>query len=110
MLWAALRFATLMHAADYNAMTSLYEPHGAAFEGAVVPIVRLIDGLVRQVSVFEPTGRAAPLSALWHEPWELPSGLGFREQAITILKHVLELEPEEKVAEEARAELGKLSP
>jgi hypothetical protein len=74
-------YTTLMHAADYNAMTSLYEPHGAAFEGAVVPIVRLIDGLARQVSVFEPTGRAAPLSALWHEPWELPSGLGFREPA-----------------------------
>jgi hypothetical protein len=74
-------YTTLMHAADYNAMTSLYEPHGAAFEGAVVPVVRLIDGLARQVSAFEPTGRAAPLSALWHEPWELPSGLGFREPA-----------------------------
>ena len=75
-------YTTLMHAADYNAMTSLYEPHGAAFEGAVVPIVRLIDGLARQVNVFEPTGRALAIErVLWHEPWELPSGLGFREPA-----------------------------
>jgi glycogen synthase len=72
-------YSTLMRAADYNAMTSLYEPHGAAFEGAVVPIVRLIDGLTRQVNAFEPAGRGAQLNAIWHEPWELISGLGFRE-------------------------------
>ena len=70
-----------MHAADYNAMTSLYEPHGGAFEGAVVPIVRLVDGLARQVKRLEPTGRAATFKRIWHEPWELPSGLGFREPA-----------------------------
>ena len=72
-------YETLMRAADYNAMTSLYEPHGGAFEGAVVPIVRLVDGLARQVNALEPTGRAATFNAIWHEPWELPSGLGFRE-------------------------------
>ena len=72
-------YETLMQAADYNAMTSLYEPHGGAFEGAVVPIVRLIDGLARQVNVLEPTGCASPLNAIWHEPWDAPSGLGFRE-------------------------------
>ena len=72
-------YETLMRAADYNAMTSLYEPHGGAFEGAVVPIVRLVDGLARQVNALEPTGRAVTMNAIWHEPWELPSGLGFRE-------------------------------
>jgi hypothetical protein len=72
-------YSTLMRAADYNAMTSLYEPHGGAFEGAVVPIVRLIDGLTRQVNAFEPAGRGAQLNATWHEPWEPISGLGFRE-------------------------------
>jgi len=69
----------LMRSADYNAMTSLYEPHGGAFEGCVVPIVRLIDGLARQVNALEPTGRGVPLNTIWHDPWELPSGLGFRE-------------------------------
>lgn len=72
-------YDTLMRAADYNAMTSLYEPHGGAFEGSVVPIVRLIDGLARQVNALEPTGLGVPLNAIWHDPWELPSGLGFRE-------------------------------
>jgi len=72
-------YETLMRAADYNAMTSLYEPHGGAFEGAVVPIVRLVDGLARQVNALGPTGRAVSLNAIWHDPWELPSGLGFRE-------------------------------
>ena len=72
-------YETLMHAADYNAMASLYEPHGGAFEGSVVPIVRLIDGLARQVNALEPAGRAASINALWHNPWDLPSGLGFRE-------------------------------
>ena len=74
-------YDTLMRSADYNVMTSLYEPHGGAFEGAVVPIVRLIDGLARQVNALEPTGRGIPLNAAWHDPWELPSGLGFREPA-----------------------------
>jgi hypothetical protein len=74
-------YNTLMRAADYNAMTSLYEPHGGAFEGAVVPIVRLIDGLARQVNAFEPIGRGEQFNALWHESWEDPSGLGFREPA-----------------------------
>src|SRR5208282_3027543 len=72
-------YGTLMRAADYNVMTSLYEPHGGAFEGCVVPIVRLIDGLARQVNALEPTGRGVSLNTIWHDPWELPSGLGFRE-------------------------------
>jgi glycogen synthase len=72
-------YDTLLRAADFNAMVSLYEPHGGVFEGTVVPIVRLIDGLARQVNPLEPTGRGIPLSAVWHDPWELPSGLGFRE-------------------------------
>ncbi|QEH38984.1 glycogen synthase [Aquisphaera giovannonii] len=74
-------YDTLLRAADYNAMTSLYEPHGGAFEGAVVPIVRMIDGLAFQVNPFEAAGRAAQLAAAWHDPWDLPSGLGFREPA-----------------------------
>ncbi|WP_165235981.1 glycogen/starch synthase, partial [Aquisphaera insulae] len=74
-------YDTLLRAADYNAMTSLYEPHGGAFEGAVVPIVRMVDGLARQVNPFEPSGRAARLAAAWHDPWDDPSGLGFREPA-----------------------------
>ncbi len=74
-------YETLMRAADYNAMTSLYEPHGGAFEGSVVPIVRLIDGLACQVNALEPTGLGRTLNAIWHDPWELPSGLGFREPA-----------------------------
>jgi glycosyltransferase involved in cell wall biosynthesis len=74
-------YDTLIRAADYNAMTSLYEPHGGAYEGAVVPIVRMIDGLACQVNPFEASGRAAQLAAPWHDPWDLPSGLGFREPA-----------------------------
>ena len=72
-------YNTLMRAADYNAMTSLYEPHGGAFEGSVVPIVRLVDGLACQVNALEPTGHGRAVNAIWHDPWELPSGLGFRE-------------------------------
>jgi hypothetical protein len=39
----------------------------------------LIDGLARQVNALEPTGRGVSLNTIWHDPWELPSGLGFRE-------------------------------
>ena len=38
----------------------------------------------------------------------LYGGLGFREQAISIVQHLLNLAPEEKIAEEARNELSKL--
>ncbi len=72
-------YNTLMRAADYNAMSSLYEPHGGAFEGSVVPIVRLVDGLACQVNALEPTGHGLAINCIWHDPWELPSGLGFRE-------------------------------
>jgi glycogen synthase len=72
-------YEIVLRAADYNAMVSLYEPHGGVFEGTVVPIVRLIDGLARQVNPLEPKGRGVPLSGIWHDPWALPSGLGFRE-------------------------------
>lgn len=39
----------------------------------------------------------------------LYSSLGFNEQAATILRHLLELKPEEKIALEAQSELNKLT-
>ncbi len=72
-------YAALMAAADFNAMPSLYEPHGGAFEGTVVPIARAIDGLAEQICALRPVGQAAKINALWHSKDESPSGLLFRE-------------------------------
>ncbi len=55
-------FEALMQAADYNCMPSLYEPHGGAYEGTVVPIARAVDGLAEQICAWKPRGRAR------HEP------------------------------------------
>jgi len=72
-------FAQLMLAADFNCMPSLWEPHGGAFDGVVVPIARAIDGLVEQIAPLEPRGEAARMSALWHSTHEQPTGFLFRE-------------------------------
>lgn len=72
-------FSEMMCAADYNCMPSLYEPHGGAYEGTVIPIARAIDGLAEQICALEPKGEAAKMNALWHPSNEAPGGLLFRE-------------------------------
>jgi len=72
-------FSELMQAADYNCMPSLYEPHGGAYEGTVIPIARAIDGLAEQICGLKPKGEAAKMNALWHPANEAPSGFLFRE-------------------------------
>ena len=74
-------FETLMKAADYNCMPSLYEPHGGVYEGTVVPIARAVDGLAEQVCGLEPQGEAFKMNALWHKEDEAPTGFLFREPA-----------------------------
>lgn len=74
-------YATLMAAADYNCMPSLYEPHGGAYEGTVIPIARAIDGLAEQICALDPRGEAATMNAKWHSQNETPTGFLFREQA-----------------------------
>lgn len=76
-------FEILMKAADYNCMSSLYEPHGGVYEGTVVPIARAVDGLAEQVCGLEPQGEAAKMNALWHNQNESPAGFLFREPAHT---------------------------
>jgi glycogen synthase len=85
-------FDDLMAAADYNLLPSLWEPHGGCFAGAVVPIVRAIDGLNVQVHAYRPSGRAAVLNAPWHDPEDLPSGFAFREERESVedLREMLE--------------------
>jgi glycosyltransferase involved in cell wall biosynthesis len=72
-------FKNLMAAADYNCMPSLFEPHGGAFDGTVVPIARAVDGLAEQICPFEPSPEVAELTAEWRRPGEAPSGFLFRE-------------------------------
>jgi glycogen synthase len=72
-------FTRLMAAADYNCMPSLFEPHGGAFDGAVVPIARAVDGLAEQICPFEPGPEAADIAAEWHRPGDPASGFLFRE-------------------------------
>lgn len=72
-------FEALMQAADYNCMPSLYEPHGGAYEGTVVPIARAVDGLAEQICAWKPRGRARRMNRLWHRRSEAPTGLLFRE-------------------------------
>ncbi len=72
-------FSALMGAADFNCMPSLYEPHGGAYDGTVVPIARAVDGLAEQICGRNPQGEAAKMNALWHTPEEEPTGILFRE-------------------------------
>jgi glycogen synthase len=72
-------FSEMMRAADYNCMPSLYEPHGGAYEGTVIPIARAVDGLAEQICALEPKGEAAKMNALWHPASEAPGGFLFRE-------------------------------
>lgn len=73
-------YSALVTAADFNVMCSLWEPHGAAFEGLMVPIARAVDGLLAQVSAFEPSGIAKSLNGQCH-PGCAPSGFLFHEEA-----------------------------
>jgi glycosyltransferase involved in cell wall biosynthesis len=72
-------YEQLMAAADFNCMPSLYEPHGGAFEGTVVPIARAVDGLAEQICGLAPVGAAEVLNARWHSGAEEPAGFLFRE-------------------------------
>lgn len=73
-------YGELMAAADYNCMPSLYEPHGGAFEGTVIPIARAVDGLAEQICPLEPNNEAARMASMWHAPEEAPTGFLFREK------------------------------
>lgn len=73
-------FSKLMTAADYNCMPSLYEPHGGAFEGIVIPIARAIDGLAEQICALNPSEEVKEINSLWHAINEAPTGYLFREQ------------------------------
>ena len=84
-------FSELMKAADYNCMPSLYEPHGGAYEGTVIPIARAIDGLAEQICALAPKGEAARMNALWHPANEAPSGFLFREEGKTTASRVKDL-------------------
>ena len=44
-----------------------------------MPLARAVDGLAAQIAAYRPRGQAARLNALWHDAWENPSGLTFRE-------------------------------
>lgn len=72
-------YQDLMGAADFNCMPSLYEPHGGAYAGTVVPIARAVDGLAEQICGLGPEGRAAELNTVWHAADEPPTGFLFRE-------------------------------
>lgn len=72
-------YRELMAAADYNCMPSLYEPHGGAYEGIVIPIARAVDGLAEQICALRPQGIAVAFNNLWHSAGEQPTGFLFRE-------------------------------
>jgi glycogen synthase len=84
-------FSEMMRAADYNCMPSLYEPHGGAYEGSVIPIARAVDGLAEQIRGLDPKGEAARMNDLWHPASEAPSGLLFREGGKTTPGRVKDL-------------------
>jgi glycogen synthase len=69
----------LMRAADFLCLPSLYEPHGGAYAGIVVPIARAVDGLAEQICAYEPDDTVRPINRLWHAYTEQPTGLLFRE-------------------------------
>ena len=95
-------YSQLMTTADYNCMPSLYEPHGGAFEGIVIPIARAIDGLSEQICALNPKGEVAKMNNLWHTKNEAPTGYLFREEitdassVIPDLKSLLEDSPSPK--------------
>jgi glycogen synthase len=73
-------FHALMAAADFNCMPSLYEPHGGAFDGVVVPIARAVDGLAEQICGLRPDlSRMPAMYERWHPARESPTGFLFRE-------------------------------
>ena len=72
-------YRELMAAADFNCLPSLYEPHGGAYEGTVVPIARAVDGLAEQICPLDPSEDVRPISGVWHSRGELPTGFLFRE-------------------------------
>jgi glycogen synthase len=73
-------FQALMAAADFNCMPSLYEPHGGAFDGLVVPIARAVDGLAEQICALRPDlSVMPPMYERWHAAGESPTGFLFRE-------------------------------
>jgi glycogen synthase len=74
-------FHDLMTGADYNCMPSLYEPHGGAYEGTVVPIARAVDGLAEQICPLDPAPAAAAIAARWHPKGAAPTGFLFREES-----------------------------
>lgn len=84
-------YSDLMRAADYNCMPSLYEPHGGAYEGTVIPIARAVDGLAEQICALAPKGEAARMNDLWHPSNEAPSGFLFREGGKTTIGRVKDL-------------------
>lgn len=92
-------YGELMAAADYNCMPSLYEPHGGAYEGTVIPLARAVDGLAEQICGLSPKGNAAAVNAVWHAEKESPSGFLFREDLM-----------DEEVIEEDLQELLAVSP
>jgi len=73
-------YKELMAAADFNCMPSLYEPHGGAYEGTVIPIARAVDGLAEQICGYKPLGVAKSMNDRWHGG-EQPTGFLFREEA-----------------------------
>lgn len=92
-------FGDLMAGADYNCMPSLYEPHGGAYDGLVVPIARAVDGLAEQICPLDPGPEAAAIAAIWHAASEDPTGLLFREPAsctttpVADLRALLDISP-----------------
>ncbi len=70
-------FGELMHAADLNVMSSLWEPFGGAYEGAVLPVGRAIDGLASQIQPHRPSAYVASLTK--HDPAVAATGWLFRE-------------------------------
>ena len=64
-----LFFDSLMAAADLNVMPSLWEPHGGAFSGTVLPLARAVDGLASQIVPLDGVGAHGTR----------PSGFLFRE-------------------------------
>jgi glycosyltransferase involved in cell wall biosynthesis len=74
-------YKELMAAADFNCMPSLYEPHGGAYEGTVIPIARAVDGLAEQICGRNPRGMAKLINDRWHTEGEQPTGFLFREDS-----------------------------
>ncbi|HJU43813.1 MAG TPA: glycogen/starch synthase [Vicinamibacterales bacterium] len=72
-------YSALMQAADFNCMPSLYEPHGGAYAGTVIPIARAVDGLAEQICAYAPDSAARKLNELWHGDHAEPTGFLFRE-------------------------------